>query len=155
MKRFLLVVGGCVAALALMAALPGPRTRIITARFAVAPDSTVVAGASVTVSGTWIQGDQIRFNFWKDNTLVATQDVAALTISGQTMPAPAYGATSEYWVCARYKRGTRLGDPVCSLKWAYTRPEAPLPTINGVEILPSSATVPSSGGSLQFSVQGS
>lgn len=140
-----------VAAFTLMAFAPKPRLRTVSASFAIAPDSSVTATATVAVSGTLQAGDSIRYKFLKDGVVVLNR-LAGLAYTA-SLPAPAYGQTSTYNVCVRvaYAAGTQSAEKCGTTPWTYSRPEPPPPpaTIDSVWITPASVTV-APGGTVQF-----
>ncbi len=120
-----------------------PRAKLVGfgASFAIAPDSTVTATASVAMTGTLLAGDSIRYKFMKDGVVLLNKQSVLLTM-GATMPAPAYGASSSYTVSAQVTRSSvNAGVVVVSAPWVYTRPAAPLPVIDSVRISPASVTL--------------
>ena len=128
---------------------PRPKIGTVGASFLVAPDSTVNATATVSMTGTLQPGDSIRYKFLKDGVVLLNKSSVATTMQAN-MPAPAYGASSSYTASAQITRaGSNVGPVVTSPAWVYTRPAAPVPTIDSVRITPASATL-APGGTLQF-----
>lgn len=131
---------------------PKPHVKKLGASFRIAPDSTVLVDVSVTVTGKLRSTDRIRYNFFKDGTLVASRDEAGTSVAGQTMAAPAYGQTSDYWVTVRLvENGVVSPASVKSNVWTYTRPALPdpAPVIDSVRITPATVSL-APGGSVQF-----
>ena len=128
---------------------PRPKVAKLGASFVIAPDSTVNATATVSMTGTLQAGDSIRYKFLKDGVVIVNKSSVATTMQAN-MPAPAYGASSSYTVTANVTRaGSNVGPVVTSPAWVYTRPAAPVPTIDSVRITPASATV-APGATVQF-----
>ena len=136
---------------------PKPKARSLTAAFVVAPDSTVSATATVSMTGTFQPMDSIRYKFLKDGVVVLNKSAQATTYTATGLPAPAYGTTACYTVTAQVTRnGQNQANVVTSpTPWCYARPNPPPPpppVVNGIELTPASATLPP-GGTLQFTAK--
>jgi hypothetical protein len=144
-RLYSLCVVCAIATLALltMGAAPKPRVSGVGAAFAIAPDSSVRVTVTVTIRGQLQPGDQIRDKLSKDGAVVVNKVVAALSYT-DSLPAPAYGATSCYTASARvvYPNGQQSPEK-SSEPWCYTRPELPIPPaeIDSVTVTPAQAAL--------------
>jgi hypothetical protein len=138
---------------ALVLALTSPSISGFTAS-AAAPDSTVTLGTQVYAQGM-IPGDTVRYDYYSAGVIKKTRRFPTLT-DKTTLPAPTYGATTEYKVCHQIERGGRAGTkypaaPVC-WTWTFTR-TAPVPVIDSVKqivLRPSSTPEIASGAARQI-----
>jgi hypothetical protein len=137
---------GCAVATVLLAGFAAPKDQVrdVSAAFVVAPDSTVTATATVAIKGKFQPGDQLRYKFAKDGSVLLNTVQPGLTYTATGLTAPGYGETACYTVGARivYANGTQTAEK-SSAPWCYTRPALPEPPaeIDSVTITPASATV--------------